>query len=85
PGWWLEGAGDEKKKNGQERESSGIASSSPLLSAVNKEQTLGSSKCWCIWKYSERLAGGRRPPTHPQNSELLVVGTGWGNPPRWAL
>ncbi|XP_074689125.1 uncharacterized protein LOC141926717 isoform X4 [Strix aluco] len=36
------------------------------------EQTLGSSKCWCIWKYSERWAGGRRPPTHPQNS--LAVG-----------
>ncbi|XP_074733115.1 uncharacterized protein LOC141946734 isoform X1 [Strix uralensis] len=39
------------------------------------EQTLGSSKCWCIWKYSERWAGGRRPPTHPQNTPAGVTVT----------
>jgi len=36
PRWWLEGAGDEKRESGRERESSGLASSSPLLPGVNK-------------------------------------------------
>lgn len=36
PGWWLEGARVEKRKSEQEGEISGIASSSPLLTAVNK-------------------------------------------------
>ncbi|KAK2543300.1 hypothetical protein Q9966_003083 [Columba livia] len=59
--WWLEGDGDEKR----ERESSGVASSSPLLPAVDEEQTLGSGKCCCVWKYSKKRAGwGDHLPIH---------------------